>query len=65
VTSAFEDWCLKLLCRANIKHKVQIRRDIFKRLADDLQSGEWDRKYGRYRSEPMFTCALTLVISNT
>jgi len=35
---------------------------IVKRLADDLASGEWDRKYGFYRSQPSFTCALRLVI---
>jgi len=28
---------------------------IVKRLEDDLASGEWDRKYGVYRSQPTFT----------
>jgi SAM-dependent methyltransferase len=37
---------------------------IVKRLADDLASGEWDRKYGSYRTQPEFTCALRLVIGN-
>lgn len=32
-------------------------------LATDLASGEWDRKYGHYRNEPSFTCALRLIIS--
>lgn len=41
------------------------RRDIVKRLADDLASGEWDRKYGSYRSQPEFTCALRLIICNS
>ena len=34
-------------------------------LANDLASGEWDRKYGHYRKEPDFTCALRLIISRT
>jgi SAM-dependent methyltransferase len=38
------------------------QRTIVKRLADDLASGEWDRKYGFYRTQPEFTCALRLVI---
>ena len=37
---------------------------IVKRLADDLASGEWDRRYGFYRTQPSFTCALRLVICN-
>ena len=37
---------------------------IVKRLADDLASGEWDRQYGFYRTQPEFTCALRLVICN-
>ena len=41
-----------------------LEEKLVKRLADDLQSGEWDRKYGHYRTEPTFTCALRLVISN-
>ncbi len=36
---------------------------LVKRLADDLASGEWDRKYGHYRQEPFFTCALRLIIA--
>jgi SAM-dependent methyltransferase len=34
-------------------------------LADDLQSGEWDRKYGHFRTQPTFTCALRLIIANS
>lgn len=37
---------------------------IVKRLADDLQSGKWDEKYGHFRTQPEFTCALRLVIAN-
>jgi len=35
---------------------------IVRRLADDLASGEWDRKYGFYRTRAEFVCALRLVI---
>jgi len=38
------------------------QQTIVNRLADDLASGEWDRKYGFYRKLPEFTCALRLVI---
>jgi ubiquinone/menaquinone biosynthesis C-methylase UbiE len=37
---------------------------MVKRLYDDLQSGEWDRKYGHLRTQPAFSGALRLVISN-
>ena len=33
-------------------------------LADDLATGEWDRKYGHYRTQPSFTCALRLVVTS-
>lgn len=36
---------------------------LVKRLADDLNSGEWDRKYGAYRKTESFTCALKLIVS--
>lgn len=36
---------------------------IVKRLANDLASGEWDKKYGVYRTMPVFTCALRLVVA--
>lgn len=36
---------------------------LVKNLADELQSGEWDRKYGQYRTMPFFTCALRLIIA--
>lgn len=32
-------------------------------LQADLNSGEWDRKYGHFRTQPYFTCALRLVVS--
>ncbi|MBP6334413.1 MAG: methyltransferase domain-containing protein [Bacteroidia bacterium] len=34
-----------------------------KALEAELQSGEWDKKFGHYRNEPSFTCALRLIIS--
>lgn len=37
--------------------------EMVKLLEDDLKSGEWDRKYGHFRTQPTFTCALRLVIS--
>lgn len=39
------------------------QENIVKRLADDLQSGAWDKKYGHFRNQPSFTCALRLIIS--
>lgn len=32
-------------------------------LRDDLESGEWDKKYGEHRTMPFFTCALRLIIA--
>ncbi len=39
------------------------QHEMVERLRADLESGEWDRKYGRYRTEPTFTCALRLVVA--
>jgi len=36
---------------------------LVKTLADDLKSGEWDKKYGHFRTAPTFTCALRLIVS--
>ncbi len=36
---------------------------MVKRLNSDLQSGEWDRKYGHLRTQPSFSGALRLIIS--
>lgn len=33
------------------------------RLAADLNSGDWDKKYGHFRTQPEFTCALRLIIA--
>lgn len=32
-------------------------------LADELASGEWDRKYGHYRTQPFFNGSIRLVVS--
>jgi len=37
---------------------------LVQRLAQDLSTGEWDRKFGHYRTTPTFTCALRLIIAN-
>jgi SAM-dependent methyltransferase len=44
-----------------LSEEVQDR--LVKKLDDDLKSGEWDKKYGHYRTQPFFTCALRLIIS--
>jgi len=36
---------------------------IVKRLEVELRSGEWDKKYGHFRTLPYFTCSLRLVIA--
>jgi SAM-dependent methyltransferase len=37
---------------------------LVNRLATDLQSGAWDKKYGHFRTQPDFTGALRLMIAN-
>lgn len=34
---------------------------LVQKLADELDSGEWERKYGHYRTMTSFTCALRLI----
>ncbi len=41
----------------------EVENTLVKRLEDDLISGEWDKKYGHYRTQPYFTGALRLIIS--
>jgi len=36
---------------------------IVQALASELNSGEWDRKYGHFRTMPTFTCALRLIVA--
>lgn len=40
-----------------------VEERLVKALETDLVSGEWDKKYGHYRTQPFFTCALRLVIA--
>ncbi|TWI77982.1 methyltransferase family protein [Lacibacter cauensis] len=40
-----------------------VEEKLVQSLQDDLQSGEWDKKYGHFRTQPTFTCALRLIIS--
>jgi len=44
-----------------IPEKEQER--MVKRLADDLASGEWDRRFGHFRTQESFTCALRLIVA--
>ncbi|MFN8295609.1 MAG: class I SAM-dependent methyltransferase [Chitinophagales bacterium] len=37
---------------------------LVQRLSDDLASGEWDKKYRHYRTQPTFTCALRLIVAH-
>ncbi|MDP4149938.1 MAG: class I SAM-dependent methyltransferase [Bacteroidota bacterium] len=39
------------------------QEEIVNRLRIELQNGNWNKKYGHYRTQPSFTCGLTLVIS--
>jgi SAM-dependent methyltransferase len=41
----------------------ELEETLVKRLKDDLESGAWDKKYGHFRNQPSFTCALKLLIS--
>ncbi len=41
----------------------EVEEKLVKALEADLISGEWDKKFGHYRTEPSFTCALRLIIS--
>lgn len=39
-----------------------LEEKLVARLKSDLDSGEWDRKFGHFRSQPTFTCALRLIV---
>ncbi|WP_100013155.1 class I SAM-dependent methyltransferase [Lentibacillus sediminis] len=41
----------------------EVEDRLVKALSDDLKSGEWDRKYGEFRTKSSFTCALRLIIA--
>jgi len=40
-----------------------LEQQLVKRLEDELNSGEWDKKYGHFRAQPFFTGALRLIVS--
>jgi SAM-dependent methyltransferase len=40
-----------------------LEETLVQRLADDLSSGEWDKKYGHYRTQPFFEGALRLLVA--
>jgi hypothetical protein len=46
---------------AFVEDKVQER--FVKALSDDLQSGAWDEKYGKWRQQPSFEGSLRLIVS--
>ena len=39
------------------------QEEIIKRLKTDLENGSWDNKYGHFRTQDFFTCALKLIVS--
>lgn len=39
------------------------QEEMVNRLRSDLDNGTWDKKYGHYRTQPTFTCALRLIIA--
>lgn len=40
-----------------------LEEEYVKALRDDLKNEEWDIKYGHYRTQPTFLCALRLIVS--
>lgn len=41
----------------------ELEDELVGRLRADLESGEWDRKYGHFRTQDFFTCALRLIVA--
>ena len=41
----------------------EVQERFVREITDDLQSGEWDRKYGHFRTQPFFEGALRLVVA--
>ena len=39
------------------------QEEIVRRLKIDLENGTWDNKYGHFRTQEYFTCALRLIVS--
>ena len=42
-----------------------LEEKLVQALKNDLESGEWDKKYGHFRTQATFTCALRLIISKS
>jgi SAM-dependent methyltransferase len=40
------------------------QEEIVSCLKTDLENGNWDKKYGHFRTQEFFTCALRLIVSN-
>lgn len=43
--------------------KPELEEELVHRLKTDLDTGEWDRKYGHFRTQERFTCALRLIVN--
>lgn len=41
----------------------EVQAELVERLKMDLENGNWDRKYGHFRTQAYFTCALRLIVS--
>lgn len=39
------------------------QEEMVERLRKDLENGAWDKKYGHFRTQKSFTCALRLIVS--
>jgi SAM-dependent methyltransferase len=42
----------------------RLEEELVQRLENDLKSGAWDEKYGHFRNQPTYRCALRLVVCN-
>ena len=42
----------------------EVENRLVNNLEEDLRSGEWNRKYGHFRAQPYFTCALRLIVAS-
>lgn len=43
---------------------AEVQERVVRNIESDLNSGEWERKYGHFRSLPSLACALRLITSN-
>lgn len=42
---------------------AELEDELVQRLQNDLSSGEWDKRFGHYRTQENFTCALRLIVA--